>query len=91
MISRDKVADVDQTIDMVKFKVGWWFKHHGVSSKETLTAILLNIKDLCVDHSRSKKQRIADWIPPLGCGLKFNVDGSALRWGKLVWLVLEVS
>ncbi|KAK2659187.1 hypothetical protein Ddye_005720 [Dipteronia dyeriana] len=73
----DKETNVWKAIDMVKFRVAWWFKHHSKGSKETLTDMLLNIKELCVDGKPIKKIRRADWIPP-NSNLKFNVDGSVL-------------
>ncbi|KAK2640308.1 hypothetical protein Ddye_028103 [Dipteronia dyeriana] len=75
----DKETNVWQTIDMVKFRLAWWFKHHSKGSKETLTDMLLNIKELCVDGKSIKKIRRADWILPTNSDLRFNVDGSVLR------------
>ncbi|KAK3224610.1 hypothetical protein Dsin_004472 [Dipteronia sinensis] len=63
---------------LIRFRLAWWFKHHGKGSNETLTAILLNIKDLCVDPKPVQKYRNVNWIPPLNGDLKFNVDGFAL-------------
>ncbi|KAK2644270.1 hypothetical protein Ddye_019465 [Dipteronia dyeriana] len=74
----DKETNVWQAIDMVKFQVAWWFKHHSKGSKETLTDMLLNIKELCVDGKSIKKIRRADWIPPTNSDFKFNEDGSIL-------------
>ncbi|KAK3222286.1 hypothetical protein Dsin_009311 [Dipteronia sinensis] len=73
-----KEANVLQAIDMVKFWVAWWFKHHSKGSKETLTAILLNVKEICVDSKPIKRHMRTDWIPPTSTDLKFNVDGFAL-------------
>ncbi|KAK3206841.1 hypothetical protein Dsin_020887 [Dipteronia sinensis] len=38
--------------DMVKFRVGWWFKHHRKGSSEPITSILLNLRDLCVEKAK---------------------------------------
>ena len=42
-----------------------------------MEVLLLNFQDLCVDHKKFKKTKIADWIPPLQDSIKFNVDGSS--------------
>ncbi|KAK2648312.1 hypothetical protein Ddye_015801 [Dipteronia dyeriana] len=76
VIFNDKETNVWQAIDIVKFRVAWWFKHLSKGSKETLTYMLLNIKELCVDGKPIKKINKADWIPPANSNLKFNVDGS---------------
>ncbi|KAK2639898.1 hypothetical protein Ddye_027693 [Dipteronia dyeriana] len=66
-----------QVIDSNKFRVGWWFKHLGKGSKDPITTILCNIKDICTESSPAKKVTVEDWIPlARGC-LKFIVDGSA--------------
>ncbi|KAK3224464.1 hypothetical protein Dsin_011489 [Dipteronia sinensis] len=64
-------------IDLVKFRVGWWFKYHSKGSNDPITAILLNIKDLCVDNPTIKTPKKSVWTPPLNNALKFNVDGSS--------------
>ena len=74
---KDVQLDFVRAVDMVRFRVGWWFKYHGAGSKEPITVILLNIKEMCTDNSNKKKSK-GSWNPPLGRGLKFNVDGSAL-------------
>ena len=53
-VFKAKEASITQATDMVKFRVAWWFKHHGVQSKETITAIMLNIKDMCLDSKPTK-------------------------------------
>ena len=69
---------MQQASDMVKFRMVWWFKHHGAGSKEPINMLLLNISELCIDSKKSKFQRSEAWIPPLNSDLKFNVDGSSL-------------
>jgi hypothetical protein len=41
-------------------------------------AMLRNLKVLCVDIKKRKRNKIVDWIPPSADILKFNVDGSTL-------------
>ncbi|KAK3213081.1 hypothetical protein Dsin_017787 [Dipteronia sinensis] len=40
-------ADVNYVIDLVKFRVAWWFKHHGKGSTEPITLMLENLKECC--------------------------------------------
>ncbi|KAI9161242.1 hypothetical protein LWI28_015677 [Acer negundo] len=63
--------------DMIKFRVGWWFKYCGIGSQDTITNLMLNLKDLCKDRTVIKRPVSVDWTPPSPNGLKFNVDGSA--------------
>ncbi|KAK3206963.1 hypothetical protein Dsin_021009 [Dipteronia sinensis] len=63
--------------DLIKFRVGWWFKHHGLGSNEPIASILLNIRDICVDKKKRKNHYKEEWFPPSVNGLKFNVDGSS--------------
>ncbi|KAK2657188.1 hypothetical protein Ddye_010240 [Dipteronia dyeriana] len=76
LIFKEKEPDLSQAADLVKFKIVWWFKHLGKGLKEVVDSLLLNLKDLCVDHKKVKRVRIEDWIPPLVDISKFNVDGS---------------
>ncbi|KAK3213218.1 hypothetical protein Dsin_017924 [Dipteronia sinensis] len=77
MIFNNKILDFEQTVDMVKFRIVWWFKHHGKGSKDATTAILLNLKDRCEKVKPMKRINVETWIPPIMDMLKFNVDGSA--------------
>ena len=61
---------------MVKFRITWWFKRCGKGSKDPITIILNNIKDICVESNRRKISEVQKWIPPI-TGFKFNVDGSS--------------
>ena len=72
VVFEGKVVIVVQVVDMVKIRVAWWFKHHGCGSKETMTAILFNLKDLCTDVNIGKLIKIEEWTPPAHYGLKFN-------------------
>lgn len=69
--------NIDQAMNMVKFRVAWWFKHHGTSSKVPLTTIVLSLKECCSEVKPVKRIRVEEWIPPTSKALKFNVDGSA--------------
>ena len=61
---------------MVKFMVGWWFKHHGRGSVEPIKYILLNIPTICKEYPKRKSAHEEVWIPPAIGVLKFNVDGA---------------
>ena len=64
MVFQNKMQDLDQCEDMVKFRVAWWFKHYGRGSKEPLTLMLLIIKDRCCEVKRIKKTKLENWITP---------------------------
>ncbi|KAK3205181.1 hypothetical protein Dsin_019227 [Dipteronia sinensis] len=40
--------------------------------------MLLNMKESCLEVKRVKPVKSAEWLPPAGEALKFNVDGSAM-------------
>ncbi|KAK2654997.1 hypothetical protein Ddye_008049 [Dipteronia dyeriana] len=78
VVFRGKNISVFQVVDMVKFKMVWWFKHFGSGSKDSVDIFLLNLTERCVD-SRKRKDQIAEaWIPLIGNVLKYYVDSSAL-------------
>ncbi|KAK2649624.1 hypothetical protein Ddye_017113 [Dipteronia dyeriana] len=78
VVFNGKEVCVMKAMDMIKFRMVWWFKHFGPGSKESVDILLLNLTELCMDFSRKKVQRVEAWTPPLDNTLKFNVDGSAL-------------
>ncbi|KAK0599556.1 hypothetical protein LWI29_006326 [Acer saccharum] len=76
-VFKDVSISFEKAVDMVKFRVGWWFKYIGKGSKEPITLILLNIAERCVDVKTPKLPKHKDWMSPKPELLKFNVDGSA--------------
>ncbi|KAK3231836.1 hypothetical protein Dsin_003717 [Dipteronia sinensis] len=76
MVFKGLTTVVSQAEDMVKFRGFWWFKHFGRGSKLSISIMLLNIKESCLDVNRVKSVKSSEWLPPTGEGLKFNVDGS---------------
>ncbi|KAK3226090.1 hypothetical protein Dsin_005952 [Dipteronia sinensis] len=76
LVFEGKKTMIEQAIDMVKFRVVWWFKHCGKGSMVPITSLLLNIKELYVETKCVKKFGIEDWIPPMMGKFKFNVDDS---------------
>ncbi|KAK2646848.1 hypothetical protein Ddye_022043 [Dipteronia dyeriana] len=75
-IFKDVPVDSVRMEDMVRFIVGWWFKHFGGGYLDPLTLILLNIVDRCSEVSKKSFLNLQKWIPPATNLLKFNVDGS---------------
>ncbi|KAK2636400.1 hypothetical protein Ddye_031192 [Dipteronia dyeriana] len=71
-------VSLDQAEDTVKFRVVWWFKHHAKGFNESISTMLLNIKELCIDDNTNKLRSNMEWTPPAFNRLKFNVDGSSL-------------
>ncbi|KAK3226757.1 hypothetical protein Dsin_006619 [Dipteronia sinensis] len=57
--------------------VVWWYKHFGTNVSDSISVLMLNVKEFCVETKRVKKSLIKDCIPPLMGTFKFNVDGSA--------------
>ncbi|KAK3220390.1 hypothetical protein Dsin_014360 [Dipteronia sinensis] len=62
-------------LDMVMFRVAWWFKHHGKRCTDDITIILLDINQRCVDHLNVRRNSVSEWKPPSSDVLLFNVDG----------------
>ncbi|KAK3197990.1 hypothetical protein Dsin_021405 [Dipteronia sinensis] len=63
---------------MVRFYVVWWFNHHGRGSLDSVTSVLLNVNDHCIEVRRPKVKNNEVWVPPLGAAMKFSVDGSSM-------------
>ena len=61
---------------MVNFRVAWWFKKLGRGSSDSISVIMLNLKDRCVEMYVLKVPKFKVWCPPNPDSLKFNVDGS---------------
>ena len=68
---------VSQIVDTISFRVVWWFKHFGKGSSDSITSLLLNISERCIDPILVKEVKNDIWTTPKGGVLKFNVDGSA--------------
>ena len=78
MVFKGSVCDLEAlSDDLIKFRVAWWFKHHGKGFSDPITTLVLNIRDCCKDAKPPKTTKKDSWIPPDFNSLKFNVDGSA--------------
>ncbi|KAK3229395.1 hypothetical protein Dsin_001276 [Dipteronia sinensis] len=77
VVFKDMKADMELLVDMIKFRMVWWFKHHSKGFFDPATSLLLNIADSCKDHKPINVSNKEPWIPPEEGCLKFNVDGSA--------------
>ncbi|KAK3222103.1 hypothetical protein Dsin_009128 [Dipteronia sinensis] len=73
-------TSVAQDEDIVKFRIAWWFKHHGNGSMLPISTMLLNLPKSFLETKILRKAKVDVWIPPSGDALKFNVDGSS--WGN---------
>ncbi|KAK3229099.1 hypothetical protein Dsin_000980 [Dipteronia sinensis] len=76
-VFNNEEASSTKVMDMVKFRVVWWFKNYGNGSCDPITLILLDIVECCTEHSKVNILKIGDCIPSPPKVLKFNVDGSA--------------
>ncbi|KAK3199960.1 hypothetical protein Dsin_023375 [Dipteronia sinensis] len=65
-------ADITHFVDLIRFRVAWWFKHYGKGSSEPITVILENLKTCCVDAKPVRFSVKKAWIPPSAMDLKFN-------------------
>nr|KAK3205401.1 hypothetical protein Dsin_019447 [Dipteronia sinensis] len=62
-------------------RFSWSFKFFGKGIKDSVSTMMLNIKDSCVDcvsNATSRKVTQEVWTPPVGDNLKFSVDGSVI-------------
>ncbi|KAK1553034.1 hypothetical protein Q3G72_027596 [Acer saccharum] len=75
-IFRNIQPDIRRAEDMVKFRLGWWFKHFGSGSSVPITLIRLNIVECCSELPKKKVQGLEKWSPLMINSLYFNVDGS---------------
>ncbi|KAK3229474.1 hypothetical protein Dsin_001355 [Dipteronia sinensis] len=60
---KDMAVSIVNALDLVKFRVGWWYKHHEHGSVEPISSILLNIRDLYVDKRKYKPHQKGVWFP----------------------------
>ncbi|KAK2656639.1 hypothetical protein Ddye_009691 [Dipteronia dyeriana] len=72
-----KDAILEKAMDLVKFRVAWWFKNLGKGSSESISLIITDIVVRCLNQGKVKVPKMRDWIPSQPKFLKFNVDGSA--------------
>ena len=79
LVFKDIQQDVTRAVDLVKFRLGWWFKHFGKGSDVPITHILLNIVECCSGKPKRDLLRKEAWSPPMVNALFFNVDGSVLN------------
>ncbi|KAK0575735.1 hypothetical protein LWI29_006099 [Acer saccharum] len=81
VVFQGKSADFIAFLDLVRFRVAWWFKFHGKGSVDPITVMVENLEFNCVEQNKKKKRKRShdSWIPPYNDSLKFNVDGSFIR------------
>ena len=75
-VFQDKEAIPSLAVDLILFRVAWWFKHHGVGSSDQISSLLQCVSEHCKDPVKLKKRPFEPWTPPGMEVLKFNVDGS---------------
>ena len=54
-IFNSKTVGMDQSMDMVKIRIVWWFKNHGLGSSASISTLLLNINKGCSNMKVWKK------------------------------------
>ncbi|KAK2654437.1 hypothetical protein Ddye_014293 [Dipteronia dyeriana] len=76
MVFKGSPTDINYVIDLINFRVAWWFKHNGKGSSVPIYVMVENLNDCCTEVKTRKHILNKGWIPHLGNALKFNVDGS---------------
>ncbi|KAK2639075.1 hypothetical protein Ddye_026870 [Dipteronia dyeriana] len=76
IIFEDKRTSLEVAQETVRFRIAWWFKFLDKGVVDSVTVLMLNLKDACVESRRVKKSVIKDCVPHLMNTFKFNVDGS---------------
>ncbi|KAK2641314.1 hypothetical protein Ddye_023077 [Dipteronia dyeriana] len=79
VVFKGSIDERDVLVDLVRFRVAWWFKNHDRGSKEHITIIVENLEFCCLEVFPMKSRISKKWIPPPRDALKFNVDGSVLE------------
>ncbi|KAK3218963.1 hypothetical protein Dsin_012933 [Dipteronia sinensis] len=64
-------------MDMVLWRIAWWFKSLGPGSQVSTYVLMMNLKVGCVDNPIICRKVKCPWSPSLDGTLKFNVDGSS--------------
>ena len=79
LIFRGKAASVPLAVDMVGFRIVWWFKYLGNKNcSDPITLMMLNIQSSCVSFNKSHVKTFSQfWQPSSPFALRFNVDGSS--------------
>ncbi|KAK3230297.1 hypothetical protein Dsin_002178 [Dipteronia sinensis] len=49
LIFKGQEFQLDNTVDMIVFRTSWWFKYYGGGSSDSITALILNMKELCIE------------------------------------------
>ncbi|KAK2662893.1 hypothetical protein Ddye_001467 [Dipteronia dyeriana] len=76
-------VNITYYVDLVRFRVAWWFNHHGKGLSEPISIILENLKTCCAEVKKIQTSGNKVWVPPKKADLSFNVDGSDRRiFGK---------
>ncbi|KAK2652739.1 hypothetical protein Ddye_012595 [Dipteronia dyeriana] len=77
IVFNESLLDIVQWVDLVKFWVVWWFKHHDKGSSKPITTLLLNIMEHCKEIRLVKMVKNGAWSPSQPDTFKFNIDGSS--------------
>ncbi|KAK1562591.1 hypothetical protein Q3G72_014539 [Acer saccharum] len=77
VVFKQGVACLDMAVEMVLWRIAWWFKTLGPGSQLPTSVLMMNLKVGCVDNPIICRKDKCPWSPPLDGILKFNVDGSS--------------
>ncbi|KAK3221407.1 hypothetical protein Dsin_008432 [Dipteronia sinensis] len=73
-VFRSVHVDMEYYVDLIRFRVAWWFKYHGSGSSDPITILIKNLEIVCIDIKHPKFPNLEAWSPPENDALKFNVD-----------------
>ena len=48
------MAEKEALIDLIRFRVAWWFKYHDKGSKEPITIMVENLEVCCFEEKGIK-------------------------------------
>ncbi|KAK2651418.1 hypothetical protein Ddye_011274 [Dipteronia dyeriana] len=63
-VFRSVEAVFENAMDLVKFRVAWWFKNLGKCSNESVSLLVIDTAERCLDLGKIMVPKMGDWIPP---------------------------
>ncbi|KAK2654499.1 hypothetical protein Ddye_014355 [Dipteronia dyeriana] len=68
-------------LDLIQFRVAWWFKHHGCGYSNPITSFMQCVSEHCKDTVKLKKSRVQAWVPPRMKALMVWLEVNPVRLG----------
>ena len=64
MVFRNSDLVVSHAIDIIKFRVAWWFKYHTNGCSDSVTVLIQNVAERCLVSKPRKFVSAVEWSPP---------------------------